>query len=215
MKIGMMSSWNETSGVAIHAELVGREWIRQGHELRVFTFIEDDHHGRALIGQDENYVTRCFGTAQRTNYLNPIPILEADYEFFAVQDLNMLPRERLSSIFHMIKRKSKTIHIVHESRLSEDPTFYEHDWDALVCFDERYKTFLSKVYPPEKISIIPFPCSSWTEGDREDSRRKIGLPLDKRIVLVFGQKWRHLGEEEIRVLRRLNSRYSILLLIVS
>jgi len=215
MKIGMMSSWNETSGVAIHAELVGREWVRQGHKLRVFTFTEDDHHGRALIGQDETYVTRCFGTFQRTNYLDPIPFLEEDYEFFVAQDLNMLPRTKLSSIFNVIKRKAKTIHVVHESRLSEDSSFYEHDWDRLVCFDERYRRFLLKAYPSEKISIIPFPCSSWTEADKGEARKQLGLPQEKKIVLVFGQKWRHLGDAELKVLRKLDSKIPLLVLIIS
>ncbi|MGQ9543573.1 MAG: hypothetical protein ACUVTM_05770 [Candidatus Bathyarchaeia archaeon] len=215
MRIGMMSAWNETSGVSIHAELVGREWVRQGHNLRVFSFIEDDYHGRSLIGQDEPYVTRCFGTAQKTNYLNPIPILEGNYEFFVAQDLNMLPRHKLSSIFHMIKRKSKTVHVVHESRLSGDPSFYEHEWDRLVCFDERFRKFLLKVYSPEDISLIPFPCMPWIEGDKREARLRLGLPQDKKIILIFGQKWRHLGPDEVEVLRRLNSKVPMLVLIIS
>ncbi|MEM3527279.1 MAG: hypothetical protein QXI59_02995 [Candidatus Bathyarchaeia archaeon] len=215
LKIGMMSAWNETSGVSVHAELVGREWVRQGHDLKVFSFIEDDYHGRSLIGQDEPYVTRCFGTAQKTNYLNPIPILEGDYEIFIAQDLNMLPRHKLSSIFHMIKRKSKTIHIIHESRLSEDPTFYEHEWDRLVCFDERFREFLLKVYRPEDISLIPFPCMPWIEGDKREARVRLGLPQEKKVILIFGQKWRHLGPEEFEVLRKLSTKIPMLVLIVS
>jgi len=211
----MMSAWNQTSGVSIHAELVGREWIKQGHNLKVFSFIEDDYHGRSLIGRDESFVTRCFGTCQKTNYLNPIPFLEGDYEFFVVQDLNMLPRSKLSSIFHMIKRKSKAIHVVHENRLSEDPSFYEHDWDKFVCFDERYRSFLSRVYSVDKICLIPFPCMPWIEGDKGEARKQLGLPQDRKIILVFGQKWRHLGQEEIQVLRKLNSKIPLLLLIIS
>ena len=55
MKIGMMTAWNQTSGVSTHAELVGRKWVEQGHDLRVFSFIEKDYHGRSLIGEDESY----------------------------------------------------------------------------------------------------------------------------------------------------------------
>lgn len=53
MKIGMMAAWNQTSGVSIHAEFVGREWVRAGHKLRVFSFLEEDFHGHSLIGVDE------------------------------------------------------------------------------------------------------------------------------------------------------------------
>ena len=35
MKIAMMTPWNTSCGVAMHAELIGREWIRMGHELNV------------------------------------------------------------------------------------------------------------------------------------------------------------------------------------
>jgi|GEM_PF-5571520 hypothetical protein len=70
MKIGMMGAWNQTCGVSIHAELVGRAWVEQGHPLRGFSFIENDYHGRSLVGQDEDYVTRCFGTSKLTNLLD-------------------------------------------------------------------------------------------------------------------------------------------------
>ncbi len=36
MKIALMSRWNTSCGVSIHAELVGREWIRMSHNLIVF-----------------------------------------------------------------------------------------------------------------------------------------------------------------------------------
>ena len=49
MKIGMMAAWNQTAGVSIHAELVGRGWVEQGHHLRVFSFIEKDYHGRSGV----------------------------------------------------------------------------------------------------------------------------------------------------------------------
>lgn len=215
MKIGMMTAWNQTSGVSIHAELVGRRWVEQGHSLRVFSFIEKDYHGRSLIGQDENYVTRCFGTRQITNFFDPAPFLENDYEIFVAQDINMVPMDKLQKIFHLIKQKSKTIHIVHENRISRDPSFYQHDWDALVCFDDRFKSFLSKIYPEDMIYIIPFPHANWDQGDQIEARKQLDLPLDAKIVFIFGQKWKHLLEEEIQVFRELSKDYNLLILIIS
>jgi hypothetical protein len=60
MKIAMMSAWNQTSGVSIHAELVGEEWVKAGHELKVFSFLEDDFHGYSLIRMDQEYVIICY-----------------------------------------------------------------------------------------------------------------------------------------------------------
>lgn len=215
MKIGMMTAWNQTSGVSIHAELVGKAWIEQGHDLYVFSFIENDFHGRSLIGQDEEYVTRCFGTRQLTNYLDPTPFLERDYDVFVAQDINMVPMDKLQKIFHLIKGKAKTIHVVHESKMSSDPSFYQHDWDAFVCFDERFKGFLVRIYPQEKVHIIPFPCSKWNPGEKREARRELGLPLEAKIVFLFGQKWRHIQQAEIQAFRELQKEYDMQILIIS
>ncbi len=214
MKIGMMSAWNQTSGVSTHAELVGEEWVRAGHKLTVFSFLEGDFHGHSLIGTDQEYVIRCFGTPQRSNYLNPIPFLKADYDFFVVQDLGMLPRDKLANIFNQIRKKAKTILVVHTSKLRDDPSFYQFDWDALVCFDRRYQGFLKEVYPIEKIHAIPFPCHRWKGGNKEEARRRLGLPLDKKIIFVFGQKWKRMLDT-IPALKELSQNYPILLLIFS
>ena len=214
MKIGMMSAWNETSGVAIHAELVGREWVKMGNELRVFSFLEGDFHGYALIGTDEEYVIRCFGTPARSNYLNPLPFLREDYDFFVAQDLGMLSRNKLAMIFPSIKRKAKTILVVHTNKLRDDPSFYQFDWDAIVCFDYRYKNFLKGVYPEDKIHIIPYPCRVWPDFDQKKERRKLSLSADKKIILVFGQKWRNMLDT-VPALLDISEEYPLLLLIFS
>lgn len=214
MKIGMMSAWNQTSGVSAHAELVGREWVNSGHELKVFSHLEDDFHGHSLIGMDQEYVIRCFGTPHRSNYLNPIPFLREDYDFFVVQDLGMIPKDGLARIFNQIKKRAKTILVAHTAKLVADPSFYQFDWDALVCFDYRYKRFLKEVYPEEKIHIIPFPCHEWEEGNKQEARKRLALPLDKKIIFVFGQKWRRMVDT-VSTLKELNSSHPLLLLIFS
>jgi len=193
---------------------VGREWVRAGHKLKVFSFLEGDFHGYALIGTDEEYIIRCFGTPIRSNYLNPIPFLKEDYDFFVAQDLGMLPREKLAKIFHHIKEKAKTVLVEHTNKLIDDPSLYQFDWDAIVCFDHRYKKFLKEVYPEEKIYIIPFPCYPWKEGNKEEARKKLGLPLNRKIIFVFGQKWRNMLDT-VPALLEISKEYPLLLLIFS
>ncbi len=167
MKIAMMSAWNTDSGVSIHAELIGREWIRMGHQLKVFTFFNFDFHGTTLIKEDEDYVVRCFTTSNYPNpYLDPRPILSADYEFFVVQDLGMLPMDDLAKIFHHIQKKANTITIIHDNGANPNPSFYQFDWDRIICFDHRYEAFLKNYHPPEKIQIIPFPYHPIKRGNR-------------------------------------------------
>ena len=55
MKLAMLSRWNSACGVSLHAELVGREWVKNGHDLRVFA-----PDKVRPIGEDEEYVVRCF-----------------------------------------------------------------------------------------------------------------------------------------------------------
>lgn len=184
MKIAMMSAWNTDSGVAIHAEPVGRAWLEMGHELQVFTFLKDDFHGEEITAEDDPFVTRCFGTSTGTNFLDPRPILMAAYELFVIQDLGMLPKDKLAQIFPVIKRKAKTVHVVHDNAPSADSGFYAFDWDAVVYFDPRQEGFLKRIYG-ERAHYIPFPCFPRRRGDKIEARKRLDLPQDKKIVVSF------------------------------
>lgn len=215
MKIAMMSAWNTDSGVSIHAELLGREWIRMGHQLKIFTFFKSDFHGTTILKEDEDYVVRCFTTSSHSHpYLDPRPILSTDYEVFVVQDLGMLPMDELAKIFHHIRKRANTITIIHDSKPNSNSSFYQFDWDRIVCFDKRYEEFLRIYHPEDRIQIIPFPCHPIKKGNHEEARRKLGLPLEKKIVLMFGQRIKeHL--HLIPAIRDVSSKLSLLLLIVS
>jgi hypothetical protein len=181
MHIAMMTAWNTDSGVAVHAEPVAKAWRTMGHKVSIFSHIKDDYHGEGFIRKDEDYVIRCFGT-QKTNFLDPRPILTEDFDFLVVQDLRMLPIENLSKIFSLIKHRARTVHVVHENTLPEEPWFYQFDWDGVAYFDER-QNFLEDVYPCAR--HIPFPCFPARSGDKTAARNKLNLPLDKKIIFNF------------------------------
>ncbi|MBN1899382.1 MAG: hypothetical protein JW827_11440 [Spirochaetes bacterium] len=188
MKISIMGGWNTDSGASLHCESIGREFIQMGHKLMVFSFYTYAFHGTQITGEDEEYVTRCY---THFNYnplkLDPIPFITNDYEYFIAEDVGMVPKELLNKIFNThIKKKAKTVSVYHDNHLSEDPAFYQFDWDAIVCFDQRFKDILVKAYPAKKIHIIPYPCSSWIPGDKKEAREKLYLPQDKKIIFTFG-----------------------------
>jgi glycosyltransferase involved in cell wall biosynthesis len=210
-----MSAWNTDSGASIHAELIGREWVKAGHQLSVFSFYEYSIHGTALTDKDEDYVIRCFTTSTHSQVkLDPVPFLREDYEIFVVEDLGMLPQDPLGKIFHWIKRKAKTVTVIHDGRLSDNPSFYQFDWDAIVGFDERYIKFLKEVYPAELLHQIPYPCHPLKIGDKEAARRILNLPSEKKILFMFGPAART-GVETIPWILEYGSSYSPLILIVS
>ena len=180
----MMTAWNTDSGVAVHAEPIAKAWIEMGHEVTIFTFTKEDFHGEGFTDEDEDYVIRCFGT-RKTNYLDPAPILTRQFDIFVVQDLGMLPVDNLAKVFPLIRRTAKTVHIVHENALPGEPWFYQLEWDKVVYFCKR-QAFLKSVYPDSK--LIHFPCFPVRKKDKIEARKKLNLPLDKKIVYEFCQR---------------------------
>lgn len=215
MKIGMMGGWNTNSGASLHAELVGRSWVEAKHNLKVFTFYDYAFHGTAITGQDESYVARCFTVSSyNPQKLDPVPFLTSEYDIFVTQDLGMLAKDELGKIFHRIKKRAKTVNVIHDGNLSTNPSFYQFDWDAIVCFDERYRKFLATAYNSKKIHIIPYPCLPWNPGNKLKARKKLGLPLDKKIVFSFGPASKHIIDI-IPDIAALKDKYPLLLLIVT
>jgi len=53
----------------------------------------------------------------------------------------------LAKVFHHIRRKAKTITVIHDRMLSSNPSFYQFEWDAIVCNDKRFVEFIKKAFP--------------------------------------------------------------------
>lgn len=188
MKIGIMAAWNTTSGVAMHAEPVGKALRDMGHKVSVFTFYKNDHHGEGITAKDESYVMRCFGTRTGTNELDARPFFEKDFDVLLVEDVGMLPVDKLNNIMPVLKRKAKIIHAVHENRMCRHSWFYQFDWDKVVYFDKRQE-FLKDLY--QDAEYIPFPCFPKRRGSKTEARKRLGLPLKKKIVYSFDHRGYH------------------------
>ncbi|MEO0076836.1 MAG: hypothetical protein ABIK19_04155 [candidate division WOR-3 bacterium] len=215
MKFGLMGAWNVDSGAAIHTEILGRSLIALGHKLTVFTYMKENFHGTTILREDEDFVYRCFTTWNTPQpKFNALPFLTTDYQYFIAEDHGMFPLDSLGKIFHWIKRKAKTLTVIHDAGLKEDASFYQFDWDAIVCFDDRYRDFLVKAYPKELVHIIPHPCLPWRPNDKQKARQELNLPLDKKIVFLFGQT-AHFGVEIFSILKKLSKSFPLKVLIVS
>ena len=190
MKIGMMCLWNAANGPSIHAELIGRAWVKMGHQLRVFSATKHPD-ARPTDQADENYVIRHFRVDQvapvtRAGVFDPSPLLEEEYDIFVAQNVERLPADGLLEVFDQVKEKAVTVAVVHEGKAPKDPLYYKFEWDALVAFDERYREYLVESFPVERIHLIPYPCHSLELGNKRRARKKLGFKPDERIVFSFG-----------------------------
>jgi glycosyltransferase involved in cell wall biosynthesis len=181
MNIAILSRWNSACGVSLHSELIGREFVKNGHKLTVFA-----PDNIRPIDKDENYVVRCCsdGGDHNETFFNPEPFLENDYEILVIQRLEWVPLEPLKKIYPEIKKKAKIIYVVHERKLPLNRLFYDFSFDAVICFDERYKQQWVKKY--KDICIIPYPVGYLKGGDKRASRKELSLPEDKKIIFSYG-----------------------------
>ena len=213
MKIGMMTRWNVPCGVAAHAEPLGRTWVEMGHELKVFAPVEWDAH---LTQEDEPYVVRCYrlnsGWRKREGFFfDPNPFIKDSFDVFVVQNLELMPMPELLEIYPLIREKAKTVLVIHEGGPPTDPDFYKFQWDAIVCFDDRYGKFLSSLFPGEQIEIVPYPCHPLSKGNKYEARLRLNLPPDKKIVFNYGLGvFRHL--HLLPTMERLSKKYPIFFL---
>jgi len=190
MKIGMMCLWNAANGPSIHAELLGRAWVKLSHQLKIFS-AQKHPDARPTFQEDEDFVIRHFRIDEvipftRATSFDPSPLLNEEYETFVAQNVERLPAEKLLKVFPQIKKKAVTVQVVHEGKAPEDPLYYQFDWDAIVCFDQRYKDYLVKSFPAEKIHMIPYPYHPLELGDKEKARKDLKFRTDEKIVFSFG-----------------------------
>ena len=182
MKIAILSRWNSACGVSLLAELIGREFAKR-HKLVVFapTVIR-------RVREDEDYVIRCYSDVEHERrFFDPEPFIENDYDVFIAQRIEWTPVEELLEIFPEIRRKAKTVYVVHERKPPTNELFYKFEWDAVVCFDERYVKQWEKTKYKDKLRVIPYPTGPLVKGDKEKSRKKLGIDEGK-ILLSYGWK---------------------------
>lgn len=188
MKIGIMAAWNTNSGVAMHAEPIGKAFREMGHKIKVFSFLKTDYHGEGITAKDESFVKRCYGTRTGTEFFDSVPFMDTEMDVLMVEDLGMLPVDKLANIIPTLRRKTKVIHVTHENTMCAHSWFYKIDWDKVTYFDHR-QDFLRKIYPDAE--YIPFPCYKIRTGSKMAARKRLKLPLNKKIIYCFGLRGYH------------------------
>ena len=227
MRIAIMSPWNDCCGVSVHAELIGKAWMNQGHEIVVFAPTDERVGGRVPVEtEDERFVYRNwemyrYGAKVEDEssldlHFDPSPILKEDYDLFVIEKPCLTPLGKLLKIFDVVKRKATTIAVMHEGRVPKNVNFYKFDWDVITFFDERYKKLLADGIPADKTYIVPYPCHPIVEGNTQEARSKLDLPWDEdtKIILAYGIRLKNL-REVFPIFKKLRKTYDVVLLMLA
>ena len=227
MRIAIMSPWNDCCGVSVHAELIGKAWMNQGHEIVVFAPTDERVGGRVPVEtEDERFVYRNwemyrYGAKVEDEssldlHFDPSPIVKEDYDLFVIEKPCLTPLGKLLKIFDVVKRKATTIAVMHEGRVPKNVNFYKFDWDVITFFDERYKKLLADGIPADKTYIVPYPCHPIVEGNTQEARSKLDLPRDEdtKIILAYGIRLKNL-REVFPIFEKLRKTYDVVLLMLA
>lgn len=204
LRIAVFGRWNATCGVSMHAELIGREFLKMGNELLVFAPTLGSagrwwHH--IPVREDEDFVIRCYEEVSPWGDGGSIweaEVLSEDYDVFIVESYASIPHRGIHRILPRIKKKAKTILVIHEGSREQlrypDPDVF----DAVVVFDERY---VREVYASSKVRVIPYPCHPVSPGK--------GLGGDRLRFFTFGRQPPGELADYLRALGELREKYDL------
>ena len=220
VKIAVFTRWNATCGISLHAELIVREWVRRGYDVKVFApTIESastDWHHRILEVRDEPWVIRCYGETDDPNggFIDFDKILSYDFDVFVVEAYARQPISKLRELLEKVKKRgAKTVAIIHGFKREHTDPFALMDFDAYVVFDHRYidellKPFLDKI--GDRVYIIPYPCTPPLEVKAE----RPGFAEGKILFFSFGRQPAEEYRDYFEALRRLRESYDLVYWII-
>jgi glycosyltransferase involved in cell wall biosynthesis len=200
--IGIFSRWNATCGISMHAELIGREFIKMGHNLKVFApYVHSASrwwHHKIIRSKEESFVIRCYNElhpeTMSSEKIDEKKVLKEDIDYLIVESYVSLPYSELEHLIAKIKKRVKVVVVIHEGK-KEDVRYDLQIFDAVVVFDERY----AKMHDWQA-RIIPYPC-------HPVRRSKKRFAKDKLVFFSFGRQPINNYKDYIEVLDGLTSKY--------
>ena len=165
MRIGIISRWNATCGVSLHAELLGRELLRRGHRISVFASLTESanrwwHH--RLIREDEDFVKRIYTELDPSGGQGKLPpeeILSQKLDVLIVESYEKIPYGDVEKTVRELKKRGvPSVGVIHEG-VKEDISYSPGLFDAVAVFDTRYvKEVGADSLTSGPLEVIPYPC---------------------------------------------------------
>ncbi len=211
MNIGIFSRWNATCGVSMHAELIGIEFLKMGHNLKIFAPYTQTankwwHH--KIVRDDEGFVIRCYSEldpdTMGNGKVDEEKVLSEDIDFLIVESYVSIPYSDIENLVRKID--AITIAVIHEGAREDIHYSNMRVFDAIVAFDERYVREI--LYDCKDIvKIIPYPCYPAKKGKRKFAE-------DKLTFFSFGRQPVEEYRDFIEVLDRLSAKYDFIYKII-
>ncbi len=208
--IGFISRWNATCGVSLHAELIGREFLRNGINIKVFApYLESAnrwwHH--ISICSDEPYVIRCFSEISpkgEDGRIDRERILNERIDGLIVESWQSLPKDDVEKIVWELKKKGiPSVLIIHDG-FRKDITYKNMDmFKKVLIFHEGYKEILKGKVSEKKIEVVPYPYLPPVKRQRRFAEDGIIR------FLSFGRQPKQEYEDYIEVLKEIAESYPI------
>ncbi len=226
-KIAILSRWNATCGISMHAELLCKEFLNRKYNIVVFApTIESASkwwHHKIIRKKDEDFVIRCYEEVDpngKGGKIDEDKILSEDFDVFIVESYASLPYHDIEKLLSKIKKKKKcvTLAVIHEGCGDHIKYRTLNIFDAVVVFDERFiKEVVGNLCSLEKIHIIPYPCiydEEYVTKRKKEILKDLKKKKDKIVFFSFGRQPPSEYSEYIDVLRVLHEKYNLIYKIV-
>ncbi len=172
MKIGIITRWNATCGISMHAELITPEFMKMGHEVVIFaphvhTANRWWHH-KIIRENEEEFVIRCYSELEPESFaggeFDDDVVIEEDPDYLIVESYASIPYVHIERL--MQKLDCVRVAVIHEGRKRDIRYSDMRCFDAIVVFDERFLKEMLWDYR-EIVRIIPYPCHPVVKGNRK------------------------------------------------
>jgi len=217
LRIGILSRWNATCGISLHAELVAREWAAAGHKVVVFapypTSAGEDWHHKLIEGaEEEPWVMRCYDETDEPTggRIDIEKVLSFDMDVMVIEIYGRLPARSLGRLVRIVRSRGvPVVGVVHLTTPREFEPFAGIELNAYVVFDRRYvDEILARYLPKERLARvkeIPYPC---VKGLRVEPRRP-GFASGKVLFFTFGRQPPEEYRDYLDALDRLSRSYDL------
>ena len=217
MRLAIMGRWNATCGVSHHAEILGKELVKLGHKIVLFsptlTSANKDWHHRHIDVVDEVWVHRVYEETDEYSYplggaIRSESILEENYDIFIVEAYNRFPINEFGEIIDEVKKKAPIVLVLHLGFIRDVEPLTDLKWDAITVFDKR---FIKEVLKPldkdiaKNTIIIPYPYAIINGVIAERPPFAEG----KTLFITYGRQPPEEYIDYVRVLRKLQGKYDI------